>query len=66
MSKISHLVKMLIMLQYKEITTATELSEILGVDKKTIYRYKNTLISSDIPVHTKKGRYGGIYIEKIF
>ena len=36
------------------------------VDKKTIYRYINSLNSANIPIHAKKGRYGGFYIDKNF
>jgi predicted DNA-binding transcriptional regulator YafY len=66
MSKISHLIEMIITLQYKGLTTATELAETLEVDKKTIYRYINSLNKASIPVHTKKGRYGGFYIDQEF
>jgi predicted DNA-binding transcriptional regulator YafY len=58
--------EMVITLQHKELTTASELSDILEVDKKTIYRYINTLISAKVPIHTKKGRYGGFYIDEGF
>lgn len=66
MSKISHLLEMIITLQYKGLTTASELADTLGVDKKTIYRYINSLNEANIPIHTKKGRYGGFYIDKEF
>lgn len=66
MSKIAHLIEMLITLQYKKLTTASELADVLGVDKKTIYRYINNLNLANIPVHTKKGRYGGFYIDQTF
>lgn len=66
MSKLSHLIEMVITLQYKELTTASELSDILEVDKKTIYRYISTLVSASVPIHTKKGRYGGFYIDEGF
>ncbi|WP_027626776.1 helix-turn-helix transcriptional regulator [Clostridium lundense] len=66
MSKIAHLIEMLITLQYKRLTTASELADVLGVDKKTIYRYINNLNLANIPVHTKKGRYGGFYIDQNF
>lgn len=66
MSKISHLLEMIITLQYKGLTTASELAETLEVDKKTIYRYINSLNKANIPVHTKKGRYGGFYIDEEF
>lgn len=66
MSKISHLLEMIITLQYKGLTTASELAETLEVDKKTIYRYINSLNKANIPVHTKKGRYGGFFIDEEF
>lgn len=66
MSKISHLLEMIITLQYKGLTTASELAETLEVDKKTIYRYINSLNKANIPVYTKKGRYGGFYIDQEF
>lgn len=66
MSKLSQLLELILMLQYKEFTTASELADILKVDKKTIYRYIETLQTSNIPVESKKGRYGGFYINKEF
>ncbi|WP_315121386.1 transcriptional regulator [uncultured Clostridium sp.] len=63
MSKLGHLIQLLINLQYKKTATASELAEILEVDKKTIYRYINNLNAANIPVHTIKGRYGGFYID---
>lgn len=66
MSKIAHLMEMLITLQYKKLTTASELADVLQVDKKTIYRYINNLSLANIPIHTKKGRYGGFYIDEAF
>ena len=66
MSKISNLLEIIIMLQYKGLTTAAELSEILEVDKKTIYRYIRNLNEACIPIYTKKGRNGGFYIDENF
>lgn len=66
MSKLSHLLELIIMLQYKEFTTASELADILQVDKKTVYRYIDTLQMAKIPVESKKGRYGGFYLDKDF
>lgn len=54
MSKISHILQLLIILQYKEFVTAGELSDFLMVDKKTIYRYINSLNLANIPIHAKK------------
>lgn len=66
MSKISNLLEIIIMLQYKGLTTASQLSEILEVDKKTIYRYIKNLNEAYVPIHTKKGRNGEFYIDKNF
>lgn len=66
MSKLAHLLEIIVMLQYKPLTSASELSEILGVDKKTIYRYIDSLNEANIPVRTKKGRYGGFHIDEKF
>lgn len=66
MSKLAHLAEILITLQYKNFVTALELSEILGVDKKTVYRYIDNLIEANIPIQTRKGRNGGIYLEESF
>ncbi|OAA84893.1 helix-turn-helix transcriptional regulator [Clostridium ljungdahlii] len=66
MSKISNLLEIIIMLQYKGLTTASELSEILEVDKKTIYRYIRNLNEASVPIYTIKGRNGGFYIDQNF
>ena len=66
MSKLAHLAEILIILQYKNFVTASELSEILGVDKKTIYRYIGALISANIPIETRKGRNGGFCLDSKF
>lgn len=66
MSKISHLIEVIITLQFKGLTTASELAESLGVDKKTIYRYISSLNEANIPIYTKKGRYGGFCIDEEF
>lgn len=66
MAKFSHLLEIVLTLQYKELVTASELAVILNVDKKTIYRYIDSLNKANIPVHTVKGRYGGFYIDKSF
>lgn len=63
MSKLAHLTQILITLQYKKLVTASELAEIINVDKKTIYRYIDTLVAADLPVYTKKGRHGGFYLD---
>ncbi len=66
MSKLTHLLQMILTLQYKQFTTASELAGEFEVDKKTIYRYIETLNMANIPIKTKKGRYGGFYINEEF
>jgi predicted DNA-binding transcriptional regulator YafY len=66
MTKLTHLMELIITLQYKELTTAAELAQILNVNKKTVYRYIDTLVEANIPVLTKKGRYGGFYLDSSF
>lgn len=66
MSKLVHLAEIIITLQYKGFATAAELSAILEVDKKTIYRYIETLIEGNVPIETKKGRNGGFYLDNNF
>ncbi|MCC9293381.1 YafY family transcriptional regulator [Clostridium sp. WLY-B-L2] len=66
MSKISNLLEIIMIIQYKGLTTASELAQTLGVDKKTVYRYISSLNKANVPVYTKKGRYGGFYIDKNF
>lgn len=62
MAKLSHLLELINILQYKKFSTASELAYMLEVDKKTIYRYMDSLNRANIPVKAKKGRYGGFYI----
>lgn len=62
MAKLSHLLELINILQYKKFSTASELADMLEVDKKTIYRYMDSLNMASIPVRAKKGRYGGFYI----
>jgi predicted DNA-binding transcriptional regulator YafY len=63
MSKLAHLAQIVIILQYKKFVTALELSQVLEVDRKTIYRYIDTLIEAKVPIQTRKGRNGGFYLD---
>lgn len=62
MAKLSHLLELINILECKKFSTASELAEMLDVDKKTIYRYMESLNMANVPVRAKKGRYGGFYI----
>ena len=39
--------------------TLRELSDRLGVDKRTVRRYIDHLLDLDVPVESVRGRYGG-------
>lgn len=66
MAKLAHLIEILSILQNKESVTTSELSTILEVDKKTVYRYIDAIEQANIPVVTKQGRFGGFYLDEDF
>lgn len=55
----------LILLRYHQIT-AKDLAARFCVSTKTIYRYLSYLDMCDIPIATKKGKNGGIYLLNTF
>lgn len=60
--KSAKLIQMVMILLEKKKSTARELSGLLNVSQRTIYRYINTLANADIPIYSEKGKFGGIYI----
>ena len=46
----------------KKCITATELAEKFEVSVRTIYRDLDALSLAGVPIYTKKGRNGGIYL----
>ena len=60
--KSAKLIEMVMTLLEKKKSTAKELSQLLNVSQRTIYRYINILSDADIPIYSEKGKLGGIYI----
>ncbi|MEZ4951532.1 MAG: YafY family protein [Saprospiraceae bacterium] len=54
--RLARLTTILIMLQSKRLTTATELAERFGVSVRTIYRDIRTLEQSGVPIVTEEGK----------
>ncbi len=50
----------------KKQVTAKELAEEFEISIRTVYRDLDWISISGIPIYTKKGRNGGIYIDKEF
>ena len=61
--KIDRLLGILVLLSKKEIVTAPQLAEYFEVSKRTINRDIESLCMAGIPIVTKQGNKGGIYIQ---
>ena len=64
MSRITNALHMYLLLQGRNMMTAKELANILGVTPRMIKSYKKDLEEAEIIIKSKKGRYGGYYIER--
>ena len=62
--KIDRLIGILSVLLQKETVTAPELAELFEVSRRTINRDVETLCYAGIPIRTKQGAGGGIYIAR--
>lgn len=62
--KIDRLIGILSLLLQKETVTAPELAELFEVSRRTINRDVDTLCYAGIPIRTKQGSGGGIYIAR--
>lgn len=62
--KIDRLIGILSVLLQKETVTAPELAELFEVSRRTINRDIETLYYAGIPIRTKQGAGGGIYIAR--
>ncbi|MBR4949019.1 MAG: YafY family transcriptional regulator [Clostridiales bacterium] len=62
--KIDRLIGILSVLLQKETVTAPELAELFEVSRRTINRDIDTLCYAGIPIRTKQGAGGGIYIAR--
>lgn len=63
MSRISNALRMLFLLQGRQLMKVEELAEILEVTPRMIKEYKSDLEKAGIYISSKKGRYGGYYLE---
>lgn len=64
--KSTKLIQMLFILLEKKKVTAKELSTMLSVSQRTIYRYVDSLSLANIPIYSDQGKNGGIYIRNDF
>ncbi len=63
-SSVENIIKMIRILQNEACVSGQELAYRLGVSVKTIQKYKQDLEQMHIFIETKKGRYGGYYIDQ--
>ncbi len=63
MSRVSNALNMYFLLQSRNIMTGRELSEILEVSTRMVNEYKQDLEMAGIYIGSKRGRYGGYYLE---
>lgn len=62
-SSVENIIKMIRILQNESCVSGQELAFRLGVSVKTIQKYKMDLEKMHIFIETKKGRYGGYYLD---
>lgn len=63
MSRLSNALNMYMLLQGRRLMKIKELADILEVSPRMIKEYKNDLEKAGIYINSKKGRYGGYYLE---
>lgn len=63
MSRVSNALQMYMLLQVRNIMKVGEIAEILEVTSRMINEYKNDLEKAGIYIGSKRGRYGGYYLE---
>lgn len=60
--KFDIIIGILLTLLNKKNTTANYLAQKYEISIRTVYRYINILSTNDVPITTKSGRGGGIYL----
>lgn len=60
---VENIILMINILQSRDCVSGSELADRLNVSKRTIQKYKMDLERMNIYVQTKKGKYGGYYLE---
>lgn len=63
-STVENIIKMIRILQNEDFVSGQDLAYRLGVSVKTIQKYKQDLDQMHIFIETKKGRYGGYYLDR--
>jgi len=63
MSQVGNVLRMLVLLKGNGMMKIKELAQIIGVDERTIRRYKDDLEQARIYVNSKAGRFGGYYLD---
>ncbi|MBC8587959.1 helix-turn-helix transcriptional regulator [Paratissierella segnis] len=63
MSKLSNILNMYLLIQGRGIIKVKELAEIIEVSPRMIKQYKDDLEQAGIYIGSKRGRYGGYYLE---
>jgi len=61
---VENIILMINILQSRECVNGNELAERLNVSKRTIQKYKSDLEKMNIQVQTRKGKYGGYYLDR--
>lgn len=62
-----HLIFSIFMFIYqKKKTTAKTIADVFEVSTRSVYRYINALSCAQIPIYTKNGKNGGIFIDEKF
>lgn len=61
---VENIIKMINILQSRTLVSGSELAKKLNVSKKTVQKYKDDLEKMHIYIETKRGRYGGYYLDK--
>ena len=64
MSQVGNVLRMLVLLKGNGMMKIKELAQIIGVDERTIRRYKDDLEQARIYVNSKAGRFGGYYLDE--
>lgn len=63
-SRLLNALNMYLILHGRNLITVSELADILGVSTRMVKSYRNDLEDAGIIIRSKKGKYGGYYLER--